>query len=225
MSRRRNVLETPESTPSRAPKRLFGRYSHTNGCVGFVNLTFMACSSDPTSWQPALRVAALCCVLAIGLVASQAQAQAQSRPGANPSNSLGLPIDPSLLNTLPEIKGVVPWSTLAQVRSRTEGRRVIPEFAPPVRALDKQEVRLQGFMLPIVTGERHDHFLLTMRPPHCPFCLSLGPEYIVEVRARIPIKHTYDPIIVVGQLNVLSDDPFGLYYRLTGAQQTTVPAK
>lgn len=174
-----------------------------------------------TSWPAVVRAAGLGCVLAAGLAA--AQAQAPTRPAASPSNSLGLPIDPSLLNTLPEIKGVVSWRTLAQVRSRTEGKRVIPEFAAPVRALDQQEVRLQGFMLPIVTGELHDHFLLTMRPPHCPFCLSLGPEYIVEVRARTPIKHTYDPIIVVGKLLVLSDDPFGLYYRLTGAQLTMAP--
>ncbi|MCA3220350.1 MAG: DUF3299 domain-containing protein [Burkholderiales bacterium] len=156
------------------------------------------------------------CALSLALLAPIVSAQASST--GQPSNSLGLPIDPSLLNQLPELKGVISWSTLAQVKSRTEGKRVIPEFAPAVRSLDKQEVKLQGFMLPIVTGERHDHFLLTMRPPHCPFCLSLGPEYIVEVRAKAPIKHTYDPIIIAGQLNVLSDDPFGLYYRLTGAQ-------
>jgi len=64
-------------------------------------------------------------------------------------------------------------------------------------------------MLPIVAGETHDHFVLTMRPPHCPFCLSLGPEYIVEVKSRRPIKHTYEPVVVAGRLNVLRDDPFG----------------
>jgi hypothetical protein len=41
------------------------------------------------------------------------------------------------------------------------------------------------------------------------------------VRARTPIPHTYDPIVLSGKLNVLSDDPFGLYYRLTGAQVST----
>jgi uncharacterized protein len=188
--------------------------------AGFANLLAMIRSHrqrDPRR----MRRAALMAGLVVALVASTAvQAQAPTRQGSNPSNSLGLPIDPSLLNTLPELKGVVSWNTLAQVKTRTEGKRVVPEFAAAVRALDKQEVRLQGFMLPIVTGERHDHFLLTMRPPHCPFCLSLGPEYIVEVRAKAPIRHTYEPIVVLGQLNVLSDDPFGLYYRLTGAQLT-----
>jgi hypothetical protein len=153
--------------------------------------------------------------------AASAQGAPATRPAA-PSNSLSLPIDPSLLNNLPELKGVVSWNTLAQVKARTEGNKVVPEFAPAVRQLHQQDVKLQGFMMPIVTGERHEHFLLTMRPPHCPFCLSLGPEYIVEVRARTPIPHTYDPIILSGKLNVLSDDPFGLYYRLTGAQVTTV---
>ena len=158
--------------------------------------------------------------LAVALGGLPAFAQAPAVGPTAPSNSLGLPIDPALLNTLPELKGVVSWNVLSQVKSRTEGKRVVPEFAPSVRALDKQEVKLQGFMLPIVAGERHDHFLLTMRPPHCPFCLSVGPEYIVEVRAKAPIKHTYDPIVVVGQLNVLNDDPFGLYYRLSDAQLT-----
>jgi uncharacterized protein len=160
--------------------------------------------------------------LFVSLFAS-GHAAAQGPSAGSAANSLGLPIDPALLNTLPELKGVVSWNLLAQVKSRTEGKRVVPDFAPAVRRLHQTEVKLQGFMLPIVTGERHEHFLLTMRPPHCPFCMSLGPEYIVEVRAKMPIKHTYDPLILSGQLSVLSDDPFGLYYRLTGAQITSVP--
>jgi len=166
-------------------------------------------------------VATVLLLWAAGLPVEGARAQAPAAGG--PGNSLGLPIDPALLNTLPELKGVVSWNTLAQVKSRTEGKKVVPEFSAEVRQLHQKDVKLQGFMLPIVTGERHDHFLLTMRPPHCPFCLSLGPEYIVEVRAKAPIKHSYDPIVLSGQLNVLSDDPFGLYYRLTGAQLTTAP--
>ena len=167
-----------------------------------------------------MRCAGLLFVFASLFAPGHAAAQAPTASGA--ANSLGLPIDPALLNTLPELKGVVSWNLLGQVKSRTEGKRVIPEFAPAVRKLHQTEVKLQGFMLPIVTGERHEHFLLTMRPPHCPFGLSLGPEYIVEVRAKTPIKHTYDPVVLTGQLNVLTDDPFGLYYRLTGAQITAI---
>lgn len=152
----------------------------------------------------------------LALAALAAWAQAGGAAGAR--NSLGLPIDPSLLNDLPERKGVVSWSVLGQVKSSTVGTRVVPEFSAPVVALDQRDVKVQGFMLPIVTGETHTHFLLTMRPPHCPFCLSIGPEYIVEVRTKAAIKHTYEPIVVSGRFAVLRDDPFGLYYRLTSAE-------
>jgi hypothetical protein len=134
---------------------------------------------------------------------------------------MALPVDPQLLNDLPELKGVVSWRLLGQVKSANVGSKVVPEFAPDVRKLDRQEIKLQGYLLPIVAGERHDHLLLTMRPPHCPFCLSIGPEYIVEVKFRAPIKHTYEPVIVAGRFNVLQDDPYGLYYRLTEAQLST----
>jgi hypothetical protein len=149
-------------------------------------------------------------LVAIGQVAAQT-------PPA-PRGSMALPVDPLLLNDLPELKGVVPWRILGQVSTARAGGRPVPEFSPEIRKLDQQEVRLQGYMLPIVAGETHDHFLLTMRPPHCPFCLSLGPEYIVEVKSVRPIKHTYEPVVLAGRLNVLRDDPFGLYYRLIDAQ-------
>jgi uncharacterized protein len=160
-------------------------------------------------------------VLAAALFCLPAAAQA---PRADGKPGLSLPIDPQLLNDLPEVKGVVPWRVLGQVKSTQVGSRVVPEFSAEVSRLDKQEVKVQGYMMPIVAGETHDHFLLTMRPPHCPFCLSLGPEYLVEVKTRSPVKHTFEPVVLAGRLNVLRDDPFGLYYRLTEAQLTT-PAR
>jgi hypothetical protein len=174
------------------------------------------------AWVAAAGLLLAAAAHAQGLAPAPAAPAAQPAPTAPadgaPQNSLGMPIDPALLNTLPELKGVVSWNVLAQVKSTQKDKRVIPEFASAVRALDKKDVKLQGFMLPIVTGERHEHFLLTMRPPHCPFCLSIGPEYIVEVKAKTPIKHTFEPIVLSGRFAVLEDDPYGLYYRLTGAQ-------
>jgi hypothetical protein len=152
---------------------------------------------------------------ALLLVAGAAFAQI---PPAGGKPGLALPIDPQLLNDLPELKGVVSWKMLGQVKWEQVGGKSVPQFSPEVRKLDNQEVRLQGYMLPITAGEKHTHFLLTMRPPHCPFCLSVGPEYIVEVKSRAAIKHTYDPVVVSGKLAVLADDAFGLVYRLSDAQ-------
>jgi hypothetical protein len=137
------------------------------------------------------------------------------------NRGMALPIDPQLLNDLPEVKGVVSWKLLGQVKTAQVGQRFVPEFAAEIRKLDQQDVKLQGYMMPIAAGEKHDHFLLTMRPADCPFCLSVGPEYIVEVKAKVSIKHTYEPVVLAGRLNVLRDDPYGLYYRLTEAQLAT----
>jgi hypothetical protein len=163
-----------------------------------------------------LRALALASCLLAGNAAAQMPAT-----GAKPG--LALPIDPQLLNDLPELKGVVSWKLLGQVKSAQAGSKVLPQFSPEIRRLDQQEVRLQGYMLPITAGEKHSHFLLTMRPPHCPFCLSLGPEYIVEVKSRDAIKHTYEPVVLAGKLAVLADDPYGLYYRLNDAQLSVAP--
>lgn len=158
------------------------------------------------------------CSLIVAFAVAALCGTASAQTPKSPSGSMSLPVDPQLLNDLPELKGVVSWKLLGQVKTAQVGNKVVPEFAPDVRKLDNQEVRLQGYMMPIVAGETHDHFLLTMRPPHCPFCMSLGPEYIVEVKSRTPIKHSYEPVVIAGRLHVLRDDPFGLYYRITDAQ-------
>ena len=159
-------------------------------------------------------------VLAAAMLLMVADPAAAQSPSTG-NRGMALPIDPQLLNDLPEVKGVVSWKLLGQVKTAQVGQRFVPEFAPEIRKLDQQDVKLQGYMMPIAAGEKHDHFLLTMRPADCPFCLSVGPEYIVEVKAKASIKHTYEPVVLAGRLNVLRDDPYGLYYRLTDAQLAT----
>lgn len=109
---------------------------------------------------------------------------------------MALPVDPQLLNDLPELKGVISWKVLGQVKTMQVGKRFVPEFPAEIRKLD----------------------LLDVKPPSCPFCLSVGPEYIVEVKATTPIKHSMEAVVVADRLNVLRDDPFGLYCRMTDAQ-------
>lgn len=75
--------------------------------------------------------------------------------------------------------------------------------------------------MPLETGERQQHFILTSYPPSCGFCMPGGPEGVVEVRTKQPVKYTTDPIVISGKLAVLKDDPTGMYYRLTDA----VPVK
>lgn len=130
----------------------------------------------------------------------------------------GLPTASQYATTLlPETPGVVPWRTLAQVETEQVGVRMVNKFSNAILALDQKEVKLQGFMVPLDVGDRQTRFLITAVPVDCAFCLPAGPEALVEVLARTPVRYGIEPIVVSGRFSVLKDDAGGLLYRLTGA--------
>jgi hypothetical protein len=114
-------------------------------------------------------------------------------------------------------EGVVPWPLLASVTSRAEKERMVPVFPQDVQALNNRTVKLEGFMMPLEPGEKQRHFLLSSVPVTCAFCVPAGPEGLVEVRSRTPVKYTLEPVLVEGRLAVLSGDPYGLLYRIVDA--------
>jgi hypothetical protein len=120
---------------------------------------------------------------------------------------------------LPERKDVVSWKTLAQVELIKQKDRYVPQFSSNVAALDKKEVKIQGFMMPLETGDRQSHFVLSAMPTTCSFCLPGGPESMVEIKTKKPVKYTFEPIVMTGRLAVLKDDPTGVFYRIVDATQ------
>ena len=129
---------------------------------------------------------------------------------------------PPAMQALPEIKGVLSWNTLAQVKQTKVKNRILTEFSKEITALNNREVKLQGFMMPLEPGDKQKHFLLSLTPPSCSYCMPAGPEGVVEVKSKTPIKYTFDPIIVSGKMSVLKDDPMGMYYRLTDAAPASI---
>ena len=153
--------------------------------------------------RPALLVIAL-------TLSAAAYAQAPSAPpGA---------MDPSQFKPLPDRKDVVSWKLLAQVELVKMKDKFVPQFSSGVAALDKKEVKVQGFMMPLEMGDKQTHFILSAMPVSCAFCMPGGPEQLVEVRTNKPVKYTFDPVVLTGKLAVLKDDPTGVFYRLTDAQ-------
>ena len=120
----------------------------------------------------------------------------------------------------PQIKDrndVLPWSVLTDVKTKSEKNRLLPNFPQSVVALNQKTQRIQGFMMPLEPGEKQKHFLLTSVPMSCGFCVPGGPESMVEVKTKTPVKYSLDIVVVEGKFAVLSDDPYGLYYRITDA--------
>lgn len=100
--------------------------------------------------------------------AAWAQQSGMPGKGMGPMDT-PLPPSPYAAKPLPDLKGVVSWKTLADVKPVKQKDRFIPQFSKDISALDKKEVKLQGFMMPLDIGERQKRFLLVAMPPSCAF--------------------------------------------------------
>lgn len=162
--------------------------------------------------------AGLCTMLWLGGIAF---AQA---PGSSATPAPGKIADDQLLSYLPKDgapQGTLPWLTFRQVKlveQKKDGKTTLmPEFAKVLRDLDNKPVKLYGFVLPLSTTPKQKHFLLSPLPTHCPFCVSQGPDSLVEVMARIPVDfNAFDPVVVAGRLELVNDS--SLFYRLLDAE-------
>jgi uncharacterized protein len=152
-------------------------------------------------------------LIAVAAVAVPVHAVMPSVPQA------GLPSAVDYTATLlPERAGVVSWRTLAQVTPVKQDGKMVNEFSKDILTLDQRNVKVQGFIIPLDMGDRQTRFLLSAVPPHCAFCMPAGPDAIVEVVAKTPVKYAMEPIVVSGRFAVLKNDATGVLYRLTEAE-------
>lgn len=150
---------------------------------------------------------AICAALLVGAAQAQESLQEGGPSLDNPWATGGYNPIP-----LPEIDGALPWETLHQVELVFEGPDLIPEFAEEVQQLSGERIKMVGFMLPLdASGER---ILLSQFAPHCPFCMTAGPESFVELQTEEPIGMSLEPIVVEGTLEVLDQNIAGYYYRM-----------
>ena len=130
-------------------------------------------------------------------------------PGVHSANSPFPPLAPR--------DDVLPWSVLTSVTAKKVKTRFLPVFTPVQLALNQKTQRIQGYMMPLDPGEKQVHFLLSSVPLTCSFCTPGGPESMVEVKSKTPVKYSMEPLVVEGRFLVLSDDAMGLYYRMVDA--------
>lgn len=159
----------------------------------------------------------LAVALGLGSLGAQAQLSPPIAGGVLAGSGPGVHSPNSPFAPLPERADVLPWSVLTSVTTRVDRNRILPVFPADVRALAKKSQRIQGFMMPLEPGEKQKHFLLSSVPLTCSFCVPGGPESMVEVKTKTPVKYVLEPVVVEGNFAVLDDDPYGLYYRVTDA--------
>lgn len=158
-----------------------------------------------------IAVLALAASLALGSAWAQLSSPVPQGSGAG-VHSPNSPFAP-----LPQRGDVIPWSLLTAIATKNEQNKLVPVFSKDQLALNQKPQRIQGFMMPLEPGEKQTHFLLSSVPLTCGFCLPGGPESMVEVKTKTPVRYTLDPVVVEGRFATLTNDEYGLYYRVTDA--------
>jgi uncharacterized protein len=155
--------------------------------------------------------------LASFAILTSAQQPATPLQGMPQGQGAGVHSPNSPFAPLPKREDVLAWSLLTAITTKNEKNKILPVFGQQQLALHQKTQKVQGFMMPLEPGERQRHFLLTSVPLTCSFCLPGGPESMVEVRTKTPVKYSLEPVVVEGKFQVLNDDQYGLYYRITDA--------
>jgi hypothetical protein len=167
-----------------------------------------------------LKTALTLCVMAVVVATTGVNAQLgapMADSGIPMGSGAGVHSPNSPFAPLQERADVLPWSVLTAVKTKVDKNRILPVFPTTVQALNLKSQRVQGFMMPLEPGEKQKHFLLSSVPLTCSFCTPGGPESMIEIKTKTPVKYVMEAVVVEGQFAVLNDDPYGLYYRMTNA--------
>ena len=117
------------------------------------------------------------------------------------------------------------WKTLGKITFRKQydemmGFKVdVPVFSEDVQALSEKEVVLKGYIIPVDGYKSHSEFVFSAFPYNmCFFCGGAGPETVMEVTAKNPIKYTAEAITIKGKLHLNDKDINSLIYSLTDVE-------
>jgi uncharacterized protein len=148
----------------------------------------------------------LACLAVISAVGTVAISIVASKPPVRDH-----PVD--LLNA----PDVIAWYELTQVKFAQRDGKSVLQFGDRVNALDGKSIKLRGYITPLQFGTDQKHFILSPKPPSCAFCVPAGPDEMVEVYSKTPVKYSLDPVTISGVFAVLPNDPGGLMYRMADA--------
>lgn len=117
------------------------------------------------------------------------------------------------------------WKTLAKITYKKEFDELMgfkidkPVFSDKVYALEGKEVEIKGYIIPVEGYKSHSEFIFSAFPYNmCFFCGGAGPETVMEVKSKEPVKYTAEQIVLKGKLQLNADDINRLMYIMTDAE-------
>lgn len=117
------------------------------------------------------------------------------------------------------------WKTLSKITYEKKfddllGFKVdVPVFGDETKALEGEIVEVSGYIVPVEGYKSHTEFVFSAYPYNmCFFCGGAGPETVMEVTSKEPVKYSTERIKLRGKLLLNSDDINRLMYVLVDAE-------
>lgn len=117
------------------------------------------------------------------------------------------------------------WKTLSKITYKKEYDEIMgfkvdkPVFSRDVLALEDKTIEIKGYIIPVEGYKGHKEFVFSAFPYNmCFFCGGAGPETVMEVKAKEPIKYSAEAVTLKGILKTNADDINRLIYSLTDAE-------
>lgn len=117
------------------------------------------------------------------------------------------------------------WKTLSKITYEKKfddllGFKVdVPVFGDDIKALEGEIVEVSGYIVPVEGYKSHTEFVFSAYPYNmCFFCGGAGPETVMEVTSKDPVKYSTERVKLRGKLALNSEDINRLMYILTEAE-------
>jgi hypothetical protein len=118
------------------------------------------------------------------------------------------------------------WNTLGKITFKKEFDAALgfkidkPVFGDEVKSLANKTVEVKGYIIPTDGYKSHTEFILSAFPYNmCFFCGGAGPETVMEIYAKTPVKFTSEAVTLRGKLGLNSDDVNRLIYSMVEVEQ------
>lgn len=116
------------------------------------------------------------------------------------------------------------WKSLSKITYRKEYDELMgfkidkPVFSDAIKSMEGKTITVKGYIIPVEGYKSHKEFIFSAFPySMCFFCGGAGPETVMEVSAKEPVKYTTEQIILTGTLRLNSDDINRLMFKIEHA--------
>lgn len=112
------------------------------------------------------------------------------------------------------------WKDLLAVKTIQKRDAYTPKFDEKQRAYDGKQITVKGYIYAYEEAPVHKFFMLSYYPVSmCYFCGGAGPESVIEVTVKKPLKYTSREVTLKGTLKLNDSDPDRLFYILLNAEE------